>query len=183
MAKFHILRPLNEKLCELMLYIADQSLSDRAFGAVKLNKLLWYIDVEAYRKLGRTITGAEYRHLQEGPAPPANKARDYLVSVGRAEVQRIPTGKKDQERLVPKQPPKEELFTSEELRLARGIIEKYWNENGTSLSNKTHKEYPYRLTKEKQVIPWELTLISTEPPTKKQIEMGRTIAQKRGLAV
>lgn len=58
-----------EKLRELILYIAYKSKADPRCGAVKLNKLLYYADFTAYRLLGRSITGAEYQHLQEGPAP------------------------------------------------------------------------------------------------------------------
>jgi hypothetical protein len=39
-------------------------------GATKLNKICWYSDLDAYRSLGRTITGAtEYIRLQFGPTP------------------------------------------------------------------------------------------------------------------
>jgi hypothetical protein len=37
-------------------------------GAVKLNKILWFADLEHYRRTGRTITGATaYTKLQNGP--------------------------------------------------------------------------------------------------------------------
>ena len=57
------------KFRELVLYIAEQSEGDPRFGAVKLNKILYYSDFEAFRVLGESITGATYRKLSEGPAP------------------------------------------------------------------------------------------------------------------
>ncbi|MCW4462215.1 Panacea domain-containing protein [Sphingomonas sp. BT-65] len=39
-------------------------------GAVKLNKVMWFADLEAYRRLGRTVTGqASYEKRQHGPVP------------------------------------------------------------------------------------------------------------------
>ena len=39
-------------------------------GAVKLYKILWFADLEHYRRTGRTITGATaYTKLQFGPVP------------------------------------------------------------------------------------------------------------------
>lgn len=39
-------------------------------GAVKLNKVMWFADLEAYRRLGHTITGqTSYEKRQYGPVP------------------------------------------------------------------------------------------------------------------
>lgn len=42
----------------------------KKLGAVKLNKVMWYADLEAYRTMGRTITGQQsYEKRQLGPVP------------------------------------------------------------------------------------------------------------------
>jgi hypothetical protein len=51
------------------LLIATRSEGDEPFGAVKLNKLLFYADFFAYVKFGECITGQEYQKLAQGPAP------------------------------------------------------------------------------------------------------------------
>lgn len=39
-------------------------------GAVKLNKVMWFADIEAYRRFGTTITGQmSYEKRQHGPVP------------------------------------------------------------------------------------------------------------------
>ena len=58
-----------EKLAELILYVAEKIQSDRTAGATKLNKYLYFADFSAVRKLGHPITGAEYQRLRHGPAP------------------------------------------------------------------------------------------------------------------
>lgn len=50
-------------------------------GAVKLNKVMWFADLEAYRRLGRTITGqVSYEKRQYGPVP-----NDIVKSIRRLE--------------------------------------------------------------------------------------------------
>src|SRR2546430_4752145 len=59
----------DQKLAELILYIATLSEGDPRFGAVKLNKLLFFADFQAYLRFGKPITGQEYQKLEFGPAP------------------------------------------------------------------------------------------------------------------
>src|SRR6266487_3415423 len=47
----------DEKLRELILHICIRSEDDEAFGAVKLNKLLFFSDFHAFLRLGKPITG------------------------------------------------------------------------------------------------------------------------------
>ncbi len=124
MTKFLFGDKPTEKLGELMLYIARLSVGNPTFGSVKLNKLLYYADVEAYRRSSKTITGTDYKHRREGPVPPSDKARAKLIAEGRATVEYIPTPKKDQERLVAVDDPKAGLFSDEELEIVRAIVKK-----------------------------------------------------------
>jgi hypothetical protein len=54
-------------------------------GATKLNKILWFADLEHYRRTGRSITGADaYIKLQHGPVPKGIKrALAALTAEGR----------------------------------------------------------------------------------------------------
>ena len=61
--------PDDRKMQELVLYISWMCESDPTFGAAKLNKILFLSDFRAYVHLGRSITGQEYRALEQGPAP------------------------------------------------------------------------------------------------------------------
>src|SRR5438445_9957452 len=62
-------RPDDEKLRELILLISEWSQRDPKFGAIKLNKLLFYCDFSAYLTYGTPITRQEYFALEKGPAP------------------------------------------------------------------------------------------------------------------
>src|ERR1035437_1475045 len=69
-------KPNDDKLRELVLYIATASEGDEPFGKVKLNKILFFADFEAYRRFVRSITGHEYQKLAQGPAPRCRSSRD-----------------------------------------------------------------------------------------------------------
>jgi hypothetical protein len=65
------LGPSQQKFAEMILYVARETEGDRRCGATKLNKILFYADFGAHRKLGRAISGQEYQKLPHGPAPRA----------------------------------------------------------------------------------------------------------------
>jgi len=57
------------RLAELLHYLIWRC-DPSKLGATKLNKICWYADLDAYRRTGGTISGAqEYVRLQHGPAP------------------------------------------------------------------------------------------------------------------
>src|SRR5919109_351200 len=56
------------RLKELVLYLACASeTADPGFGMVKLNKLLYRADFEAFRRLGHSLTGETYQKQAYGP--------------------------------------------------------------------------------------------------------------------
>ena len=64
------------KFKELVLYLSQASGEDEGFGMVKLNKLLYRSDFEAFRLLGSSITGATYERQDYGPV-----ARELLIAL------------------------------------------------------------------------------------------------------
>lgn len=57
-----------EKFKNLVHYVCSKCPDPRMLGAVKLNKILWYSEAEAFLKLGRPITDARFVKRQFGPA-------------------------------------------------------------------------------------------------------------------
>jgi len=57
------------RLGELVLYIANKTADLADFGSMKLNKTLYHSDSDAFRDTGKSITGAQYHRIQNGPVP------------------------------------------------------------------------------------------------------------------
>lgn len=176
--------PTDEKLRELIVYIANKSKKDPHFGAVKLNKLLYYADFSAYRILGHSITGAEYQHLNEGPAPrrglPARRALEEAEAI---KMKYEPTiiGE-DRHRIVP-QRKAYAIFSKEQKALVDNVIKEFWNLTGSELSEKSHREFGWRLTRQGEIIHYRTSWLSAAPLTEEQIEMGKQIADKKKVGV
>ncbi|HLG36700.1 MAG TPA: type II toxin-antitoxin system antitoxin SocA domain-containing protein, partial [Nitrososphaera sp.] len=77
----------DEKLENLILYISLKSKRSKTFGAIKLNKILFFSDQKAYVEMGRSITGQEYQALKQGPCPRRMKpVQDQLVQGGKLRI-------------------------------------------------------------------------------------------------
>ena len=72
-----------EKFKRLVHYVIWRAGKRDWFGAVKLNKVLWFSDTEAFAHTGEPITGATYTRQQFGPVPKAiMPIRDELQREG-----------------------------------------------------------------------------------------------------
>jgi Protein of unknown function (DUF4065) len=180
----HIKQVFDEKkFAELVVYIAHKSKDDPRFGAVKLNKILYYSDFYAYRLNGCSITGAEYQHLAEGPAPTALlPIRKKLITSKRIKMVQEPYYNGVQHRINVVIPPNESIFDSGELIIVDEIVKWLWNYSGRDVTEVSHKETGWLLTEEGQTIPYRSAWLSTEPLTEEQIELGKEVAQRHGLA-
>lgn len=58
-----------DKFKALVHLIIQDCKDPKNLGATRLNKILWFSDVEAYRLTGNSITGAKYLRRKKGPVP------------------------------------------------------------------------------------------------------------------
>ena len=152
--------PNDQKLKELILYVCFKSEQDEAFGAVKLNKLLFFADFVAYARFGTPITGQEYMALKQGPAPRRLlRLRQELIGDGRLALQKTDYFGLKQDKPVALDAPKLELFTAHEIALVDAVIEGLKGVNATEVSSKSHKLIGWRLAEEGETIPYTVALI------------------------
>ncbi len=165
----------SEKFRELIIYIAAQSANDPTFGAIKLNKVLYYADFAAYRQFGQPITGATYRKLSEGPAPrDLLKERGKLIDSGEAKLDMRPYFTGTQHRLVirPGREPNRELFRPGELHLVDTVIAFFAGKTAREVSDFSHKELGWALARPREDIPYETARFSSEPISQEIEEMA-----------
>ena len=134
--------PDYEKFKALVLYVCAKSEKYEEFGAVKLNKILYYSDVTAYRRHGTPITGETYVKRQRGPAPKRIlPAQNELVSEGKLIVRDKPYYPDTKREFIVKEQPDISGFSPEEISLIDYMVEAI-NQSftATEISNITHDD-------------------------------------------
>lgn len=171
------------RLAELLLYTAAKSEFDRSFGAVKLNKALFYADFLAYVRLDRPITGSTYRRLRHGPVPRSlPRVRERLVSDGRAVVKTMHYHGYEQRRLIGLDDPDLDIFTAREIAIVDEILDLFRDKNATELSELSHQFRGWELADNGEDIPYAAVFLATEPtvPTAEERAFGEALARSIG---
>ena len=169
------------KFRELVLYISEKSAEDPRFGAVKLNKILYYSDFESYRRLGKSITGATYRKLSEGPAPVEMlPQRQVLLDSGHIAMEHRPYFAGVQQRVVPQREAKTEMFAFEELAVVDETIDALWHMTAREASDLSHRELGWLAAAHGEAIPYDTAWLSPEPVPQEVEEYASTVAEKHG---
>jgi len=172
-ASAKLIKPNDEKFRELLLFIAERSEKDPHFGAIKVNKLLFYCDFLAYLTLGQPITGHEYFALKQGPAPKyGTRIRQQMIADGEIAIQRKETVAGTQIRTVALRQPNPKVFSSEEVALITQVLQEYRASSGSELSERSHKFAGWSLAKEKESIPYAVALVGNRLPTHDEIQRG-----------
>lgn len=173
-----------EKLRELILYIADKCEQDTYFGATKLNKVLFFADFLAFKQLGHSITGAEYIALEHGPVPRRLlPVKEQLTNEGDiAEQQRF-----RQKRIVVLREPDLSKFSAEEIALVDAVIDALRHQNAETVSNLSHGFLGWKAawaereaTDKQSVIPYSTVFVSKAPADDFEKAHAHELAKKHG---
>jgi hypothetical protein len=172
---------------ELVLYIAERTADDPSFGTTKLAKVLFYSDVEAYRDLGASITGAEYKKWELGPYPPKLKsARRLLSAAGRITLQDVE--EYEAEHMIPTSTRPADLaavgVTPEQAAIVDAWIERFEHASANEVSRLSHEHPGYKVVGANETIPYDTAaFLADRPPTDHDVEAAKQIARKRGWLV
>jgi hypothetical protein len=156
-----------EKFRGLILYAADQARAkrDQYFGAVKLNKILFYSDFIMFQRYGVPITGATYQKLREGPAPKELLVqRRILIGEGDADLKPTQVFNYVQRRLIPtaKTIDPTNWFKSEEIVVIDEVIKELKGMTAAQVSGLSHREGGWMMAKEGEPIPYEAALLEPD---------------------
>jgi hypothetical protein len=166
-------RPDDDKLRELVLHIALQSEGDAYFGAVKLNKLLFFGDFLFYRRYGRSITGQEYQALEHGPAPRRLAPLIREMEKGKAiAIRENRLSGRAQKRVLALREPLLGSFKPEEIAFVDSLIRRCWDKSAMEMSDISHLFAGWRLAKQGETIPYSVILVGTREPTLREVAAG-----------
>ena len=173
-----------DKFRELVLYLSEKSRDDKKFGAIKLNKLLYFCDFGAYVKFGTPITGVTYFRLENGPAPRCLvPARREMEEQGLIRIDNVKLANgKIQVRTVNLRAPKMAAFRVEEIEYIDQVCENLQNLDADDVSDLSHMDIAWIVMRQKENIPYDLAFYSNQPLTEEEIKRGREIAAARKAA-
>jgi len=164
-----------------MVYLAERCRIDPKFGDTKFQKLLYWIDFGAYRKLGAPITGAAYKRFQHGPvAEPFWRERDVLENVGAVTVEPRSFFNRKQKVTRAQREADLSIFTRNEIQLIEEVVDQYQHHNASDVRELSHLEAGWQLTDEKEVIPYETVLIERGPLPPSVQQKGNELLQRYG---
>lgn len=171
-----------QKFKELILYLAESSGKDPGFAATKLNKLLYFIDFEAYRRLGRSITGARYQKLPWGPAAVEFlPMQDELFRDELARIELRERGGYQQRVTIPLSSSDRSVFLSEEIAIIEDVVEELRQYDATGSSEYSHEHSAgWQVVEEGGLIPYRTALISTKSIPEEDLDRAREYVRARG---
>jgi hypothetical protein len=166
----------NEKLRELILYIARRSEGDESFGKTKLNKILFYADFIAYAQTGQSITGQQYRKLEHGPAPvEAPQAIDTLVDQADLAMARRNYHGFPQQRPLALREPKLDAFTAEEIAIVDAVIAEHWGRSARDVSDLSHEFIGWQVARPGEVIPYDTVFADDSEPIDADVQYAKDL--------
>ncbi len=173
-----------DRLRELILYISKKLSNDDHFGQIKLNKVVFFSDFTAFGRLGKTITGLEYQHLDEGPA-----LRAMLPIQGRMKTAKILVIEPRSlygytlDRPISLRDPDLKGFSGEEIAIVDAWIDRLRPMTAKQASNLSHNTFGWRSTKNGETIDPRSVFISWRKPSAADTERGQELAKEYGLLV
>jgi antitoxin SocA-like protein len=172
----------DQRLQELILYIARETEADPKCGKTKLYKILFYSDFWAYQRLGRSITQQEYQRLPFGPAP--RRARpviqEMVTKAIAAWAVRDYFGRSVQ-KLYALREPDLSSFSGEEIAVVQDVLRLLGPYDATEVSELSHRFIGWQLAREGETIPYStVALGDPRPPTQREVAYGQRLARELG---
>ena len=175
--------PGDERLGEAIIYVAERLAGNpTGRGAVKLNKILWWADFESFRERGRSVTGAVYQKLAEGPAPvrlPPTRKR--LLKSGAVEMTERHMGARSPEKVLKALRQPEPVFDDDDVQYLGRALRRFRGMTGKECSDFSYSASAgWQTVKQGQIIPYETCLIDTTPPSEADLAWARSVAVMAG---
>jgi hypothetical protein len=168
----------NEKLQELIIYICNRSDGDPRFGAVKLNKILFFSDVAAYLRDGHTLTEHTYVKQPHGPCP---TGIDRILKAMQRNgalymVERVHFGL-PQHRFVAARPADLSRFTGEEIATVDEVLDECRPLSGKDISELSHRKLGWQAARTGETIPFESLRVTKSEPSAQLTQEALKVSQ------
>jgi transcriptional regulator with XRE-family HTH domain len=155
-----------EKLRNAILYILEKCGGKPNIGETVLYKLLYFIDFDAYEILGKPLSGINYKNMQYGPVPDQAVYLDIvseMINRGQLKIFQQDYFGLLQKRYVALEEHDENIFDVKELKVIDSVINRLADMSARQIEEYVHEDIPWKVTKEKEIIPYGLVVDRTAP--------------------
>lgn len=167
-----------EKLKDLILYITRKMENDPAAGRTKLAKVLYFADIESYRRYREPVSGTAYARADHGPVPEGYlDVLTEMEGAGQIQTDCRPFYGRTQYHLRALAEANLDKLSGRDVSVVDEVIEKVWHLNASEISKITHN-YVWQNMENGEQIPYEACLLSDDPPTSDEIEIGKQLADE-----
>ena len=162
----------DQRLRELILYIAARCGDWEAFDVPLLDRILFQTDFLHFRLYGYPVTGQTYVRGIRAPSPQNRRqATRLLVQAGEMEIQERPLGDGLHVRMVPvaRREPNLRGFDGQEIAIAERVLRFYreaWTSGGNRVLGQEGPDLvdlPWELAGPGEEVPYYLALVSAAP--------------------
>lgn len=171
----------DRRLRELILYLGDKCAQDPHFGAVKIDKLIYQIDMLSFVEFGIPVTGAEYMRQPWGPVPRRFlPVKESMIEERDVAEREHAFYSRSQKRLIPLRSADLACFSGPEVALMDRVIEENWEKNATEMSDETHGRAWNIAGEDGNAIPYEAAYISDQGLTFYDLQHTQSLAKHLG---
>ncbi|TNE68556.1 DUF4065 domain-containing protein [bacterium] len=152
------------KFKQVLLYVLEKCAGKPNVGETVLYKLLYFADFNYYEIYETHLSGAQYKKLPFGPVP---HQTDFILSqlAENGEIQRIKVEYHGfpQTRFIPLVRPDLTQLTAAETEILDQTIERFADWSAKAISDYSHKDLPWKATRDGDWIDYELAFYREAP--------------------
>jgi molybdopterin/thiamine biosynthesis adenylyltransferase len=146
-----------EKFKQVLHYIIARCGDSDNVGRTVLYKLSYFLDFDYYELYEEKLTGELYRKIPRGPAPiHFEEVVRELEREGKITESESVYGNFPQFRYRSTKKPMTGNLAARELKVIEDVIKKYSCKNATEISEISHRDMPYKATRNSDIIDYEL---------------------------
>lgn len=159
------------KFKEVLLYILGKVGSRPNIGQTALYKLLYFIDFDYYEKFEEQLIGATYIKNTYGPTPVSfAKIIKQMEGDGKLVEVRSKYFNRDQTKYVPVIEANVATLSGQELKHIDDVLERLAHLSAKQLSELSHKDTPWRVAKDKEILNYEYVFYRPEETSVRDYE-------------
>lgn len=160
-----------EKFKQVLLYILGKVGSRPNIGQTAIYKLLYFIDFDYYERFETQLVGATYIKNTYGPTPVSfAKIVKQMEGSGALVEVKSKYFDHDQTKYIPVKEADVSSLSGQELNHIDMVLERLAHLTARQLSDLSHKDTPWRVAKDKEVIDYEYVFYRPEDTSVREYE-------------